>query len=434
MRRITLAALAVCLIATAEGRAADEPSAYALSNGLRVRLVPLKGEKEICVLLGVKAGFCAEPAGLPHVAHVAEHLVVFGFAAGSDDGKTAERWFREGKANGETLPGFMYFDLHVEPGELEPALRVQAARLAGPGFDAAILTREVPRALGEIEFLERSARFGPAKFAFSAFVQAALHGQTEVPLKARTRALTVDDVRRFHAATFRADRAVLVVVGGFDPSAARQAIAAAFSAIPRPIAAAVDRPSVRAGDVTAHWDVATRHMIIGWPTPPADTPAHAALTVAADALSTRLMTDPALAPLGTMPWVTNDVAGLFLINVQAKRAADLDALKSRLLDQVARLATPEGLTPLQGLVARREVLETIRPGGSGLLFALSGQKTNLRTNLELQRLGKELGWGDIDVDAYARRVEAVEPGAVRAAVARSLTPEKAAVVRVVPAP
>ena len=104
------------------GTRGDQPTDFTLPNGLRVRLVPVAGEKKVAVLLGVRAGFFDEPAGLPHLAHVTEHLVVFGAPPGSDEGKAAARWYEAGKANAETLPGFMYFDLYVEPTELDAAL------------------------------------------------------------------------------------------------------------------------------------------------------------------------------------------------------------------------------------------------------------------------------------------------------------------------
>jgi len=37
--------------------AVDEPTSYALDNGLLVRLVPLQGEKRVSLILGVRAGF-----------------------------------------------------------------------------------------------------------------------------------------------------------------------------------------------------------------------------------------------------------------------------------------------------------------------------------------------------------------------------------------
>src|SRR5690349_19645422 len=78
---------------------AEEPSGFALDNGLRGRLVPLRGESKVVVLLAVRAGFFDEPPGLPHLAHVAEHLVVFGAPAGSDEADIVRRWYEAGRVN-----------------------------------------------------------------------------------------------------------------------------------------------------------------------------------------------------------------------------------------------------------------------------------------------------------------------------------------------
>ena len=428
MRCLALA-LATLLLVAGKVWAGEGSSDFALENGFKVRLVPMSGDRQVAVVLGVRAGFLDEPAGLPHIAHITEHLVVFGHPAGSDDGEAVARWFRQGRANGETLPGWMYFDLQVDPAELEMAVRVQAARLARPEFTEKGLAREVPRALDELAFMEQSKQGGTGKFAYSAFVQAALYGRTDVPIKAASRAITLDDVRRFHAATFRPDQAILVVVGGFDPARARSLIEKAFGPI-APGHRAAGRPRPRPGVLTARWDASTRHLIVAWPTPATTSPDHAALSLAVETLDARLRADAELARRAKMPLVTNDVDGLFLVNVQAKPGADLDALRGRLLDQVARLNTPDGLAPLPLLQARMALGNTIRPGEMATLFAPAGTRVLTRTNQELQRLGKELGWGDLD--AYARRANALDAAAVRAAVANALAPGKAVVVRVEP--
>src|SRR4051794_5347339 len=118
----------------------------------------------------------------------------------------------------------MFFDLNVEPKELQSALRVQAIRMARPQFTEQVLAREVPRTLAELENLEKSESYGTGKFAYSAFVQAVLHGRLKVPIKAKTRAITGEEVRRFHASHFRPDRAMLCLVGEFDVAQGRKAI------------------------------------------------------------------------------------------------------------------------------------------------------------------------------------------------------------------
>ena len=53
-----------------------------------------------------------------------------------------------------------------------------------------------------------------------------------------------------------------------------------------------------------------------------------------------------------------------------------------------------------------------------------------RTNVELQRMARGIVWGDLD--AYARRVEALDGGKVRDAIARLLHPDRAILVRIEP--
>ena len=433
--RALIAAALVLAGSQARALAGDQPTGFTMPNGLRVRLVPIRGEQGVAVLLGVRAGFFDEPSGSPHLAHVTEHLVVFASPDQSDEGKAVSRWYGAGKANAETLPGFMYFDLHVEPADLDTALRVQAVRLTRPEFTDPTLRREIPRTLAELEHLENPGTYGTGKFAHSAFVQAVLHGRAEVPIEARTHTITVEDVRQFHARTFRVDRAMLTIVGGFDPIQAREGVEDAFGAIPVP--AMLPPPPLPApgveGPVDARWDASTRHLILAWRTPPASDPDHAALTLAGTALTGRLATDRDLSAMAKSPVVTHEVEGFFLVGVQVKPGSDRDALRSKLLDRIGRLATPEGFDDAQVDRARREFSATIAP--SPLWMLLASARTSpltVQTNVELQKIARGIVWGDLD--EYARRVEALDGGRVRDAVARILDPGQAIVVRIEPMP
>jgi zinc protease len=440
LRRLVVPARALIAVALVffgsevQTLAGDQPTSFTMPNGLRVRLVPIRGEKGVAVLLGVRAGFFDEPSGSPHLAHVTEHLVVFASPTQSDEGKAVARWYGAGKANAETLPGFMYFDLHVEPDELDTALRVQAARLTRPEFTDAILRREIPRTLAELEYLEKPETYGTGKFAHSAFVQAVLHGRAEVPIKLRTRTITVEDVRRFHARTFRVDRAMLAIIGGFDPARASEAVEDAFGVIPRPATPPALLPVTRIdGPVDVRWDASTRHLILAWRTPLASDPDHAALTLAATALTGRLATDRDLSALAKSPVVTNEVEGFFLVGVQVKPGSDRDALRSKLLDQIGSLAKPEGFGDAEVDRARREFSATIAPSPLRMLVASARTAPlTVRTNVELQRMARGIVWGDLD--AYVRRVEALDGVRVRDAVARLLHPDRAIVVHIEPMP
>src|SRR3954454_15375239 len=98
--KLPIAMLVLASWAT-EVRAGDAPTSFTLPNELRVRLVPLEGAKRVAVLLGVRAGFFDEPPGLGHIAHVAEHLLVFGASAGSEGETAISRWYEGGQANAE---------------------------------------------------------------------------------------------------------------------------------------------------------------------------------------------------------------------------------------------------------------------------------------------------------------------------------------------
>ena len=416
------------LLAAAAHARADEPTEYTLDNGLRVRLAPLVGDKQVMVLLFARAGFLEEPAGRPHLAHVTEHLTVFDLPPA--EAKAVQGWYKTGMANGETLADVMYFDLSVPPDEVDIALKVQAARLSAVEFKQATLEREIPRTLQEVEFVERSKFAAAGKFALAPFVQAAVHGKTDQPLRARTKKLNIEDVAAFHQRTFRPDRAAVVVVGEFDPAAVKKMIDAAFGKIDRPKAAPAARPALKSGDSTADWDVSTRHLFVAWPIPAATHADHPPLTLATLALMESLMFDGPFNKQGTAFPQLNDTEGLFLLGVQAKSDADLDGVKTTVFDKVAALAKPAAWTKADVERLRKQL-------GRKLMFDTDLDKITLpprvtktmaRAQMELQRMTKTLAWGDLD--AYRKRLDEVTGEQIATAVDKHLTAKGAAVVRV----
>lgn len=408
-------------------RAAD-PEEYILENGLRVRLVPSPGDKQAIVLLAVQAGFMEEPAGSPHVAHVTEHMVVFDLPP--KEAKVVKEWARSNKANGETLPDLMYFDLNVAPDEVDLALRIQAARLAPLEFSRETLAREIPRTLEEVDFVERSKFPAAGKFAFAPFVQAALHGKTDLPIRARTRKISVEDVQAFHRRTFRTDRATLVVVGDFDSVAVRKTIDAGFGKLEKSADARVARAALKPGDRTADWDVSTEHLFVSWPIPDAGHDDHPALTLASLALLARLPSDFAIRALGDAQPQLNVIDGALVIGVQAKPKADLGDLKAKVLDRVAALAKPDDLKAGDVDQLRKSLIQMHMTDVDldKIPLTMRVTKTMARANLEIQRLMKTLAWSDWN--AYRKRIEAVKPEAVREVIGKYLVPKLASVVRI----
>ena len=326
----------------------------------------------------------------------------------------------------------MYFDLQVDPAELDTALRVQAIRLSHPVFTPELLAREIPRTLAELEHVEMSEAFGAGKFACSAFVQAALNGRLDVPIKEKTRTISVEDVQRFHAATFRPDQAVLCIIGKFDVVRTRKRIEDFFGIVPKPKEALVI-PQLRQDkkQLTAHWDASTRHLFLAWSMPAASSMEHAALSVAADLLTTHLSMDHDLSRWAKMPQATCDVEGMFLVSIQVKKGVDIEEVRDKLLKMVAQLSKVDGSSDVQVALSRQRITQGLHPGGlSRFLSNLRGSQLSDRTNQELQRISKVFAYGD--PEAYSHRLEAVSGRGVREAVAHHLTSQQAVVVRVEP--
>ncbi len=416
LRVVVLLALAARLTAPAGPPVpAGAPEEFALANGLRVRLAPDAACERSVVILGVRAGFLDEPAGVPHLAHVTEHLTVYDPLP--REAKAVREWVASGRANGETLADAVYFDIQADPGDVAKAIEVQAARLAPAELSRETLAREAPRTLGEIDFVEKSKFPVAGKFALAPFAQVAYHGRADVPLRERTGRTTLAEVERFRREHFRPDRALLVVCGRFDPAAVHRAVGAFFGPIPAPAAPGAPRPRLRPGDSAATWDVATRHVFAAWPAPPPADPAHPALTLAALAVAEAVATDPALAACGRPAPPVNDLEGAFLAGLQLNPGVDPAAAKRALLAAVAGVADPEFWTdPRVRRLKRRFAQQSAEPDPAALP---AGPTRPLALgNAELQRMLKSLAWGDLA--AYRARVAGAETGAVRDAAATYL--------------
>ncbi len=402
---------------------------YALANGLRVRLVPVPGEAEAILLLGVRAGSLDEPAGSPHLAHVVEHMGVFNAPPGSEESAAIARWYGSGRANGETLAGFMYFDLRVETAEVPLAVRVQAARLAGGDFDAEVLKREIPRALAELENLESRRKGFTSKFALMARAQVAFHGRSEVPFRERTQAFTVEDVRAFHERTFRPDRAMLVVAGGFDPAVVRPIVEEAFGKVPKPEAPPAKRGAPRSGRGT--WDGATSHLLLAWPAPEPGEPDLPATLVASSILTTRLAADPAIKKGARSTMVHGDVEGLLLVQLTELVEANSEALVSSVLDRATGLARPGGVADGEFRAARDAILAFTKERPLPPLPPNVPKSTALG-NMELTVMRLALPFGDLG--SFGKALEMLDLARFQAVVAERLAKVKPAVVRLDPVP
>lgn len=406
--------------------------------GLRVRIVPIDVPGELAVILGFRnAGILSEPAGQPHLAHVSEHVRFHQAPEGADLAKAVGKWLALGRANAETLPDVMYFDLYPTRAELPAALRLQVGRLFGATGDQAVLEREKAVALSEVTGLEGRRTAGMdalGKFAWSAFTQVGIHGAKDVPFKAHTAEITLEDVRKFGGiGRFRPDRAMLTIAGNFDPGEVdaelRTVLEATKALIEQepfaPFAPFVPKPGVRAGT----WDVASNQFFMAWIGPPPSDRAHPALAAFARVLATRLALAPEIRAAALQPTVVHaDVGGLFAVQSPLRKKEGGEALAAEIRKAIDSCATGQGLMLLDRAKYTARVNSGFPPGPLQYPPGLPRQ-IMLHANYELARMRVTLAAGQT-AEEYCARVDEITAGDVKAAVNAWLAPEKAAIVTI----
>jgi predicted Zn-dependent peptidase len=249
--RVTPLAAAVFLVvvvlaASSEGRAADasaltaapgssSPSAviqFQLANGLQVVLQPEPASRDVVVAVGYAVGSADDPQGYGGLAHLAEHLTFRG-SRHLHNFQSLGLLERAGATfNGLTFPEDTVFVEEAPARQLETLLWIESERMAFAveGIDEEGLRREK-----RVVTSERAER-GEGLQAVESEVNRALYPpghpfrSSEDP-KGDLDAIPVSAVQRFMQAAYRPDHARLVIVGGFEPAAARALVERFYTSV-----------------------------------------------------------------------------------------------------------------------------------------------------------------------------------------------------------
>lgn len=240
---MTLAAavflVVVVLAPCAEGRAtgaspaaaapgSSSPSGvirFQLANGLQAVLQPEPASRDVVVAVGYAVGSADDPPGYRGLAHLAEHLT-FRRSRHLHDFESLGLLEGAGATfNGLTFPEDTVFVEEAPARQLETLLWIESERMAFSveGIDEEGLRRE--KRVVSSEAAER----GQGLQAVESEVNRALYPPghpfrfTEDP-KGDLDAIPVSAVQRFMQAAYRPDHASLVILGAFDPAAARAQI------------------------------------------------------------------------------------------------------------------------------------------------------------------------------------------------------------------
>lgn len=186
----------------------------ALSNGVGVLLVPMHEVPVVEVLLVVRAGATADPAGREGLARMAADMLDEG-AGGKDALALADAVdFLGAQLGTEASWDASIVRLRVPVARLADALPLMADVALRPDFPGSELARLRKEALTDL----LQARDVPGRIASRALAQAVFgtthrYGRPEGGDAASLAALTVADLRAFHGARYVPSAATLVVAG-----------------------------------------------------------------------------------------------------------------------------------------------------------------------------------------------------------------------------
>lgn len=202
---------------------------HTLGNGLRVWVIERHTVPVAQVVLVVKAGSAADPAGKYGLASLAAAMLTEGA-----NGKGSLAIADELDFLGADLGASSSFDatllaLSVPVARLVPALAVMADVALRPDFPQDELDRLREQRLTAL----RTAKDNPPAIASIAFPLAVYgrahrYGATAGGTSETLAGFTRDDLRQFHAAHVRPDQAAIVVAGDVTPAAVLPLLEAAF--------------------------------------------------------------------------------------------------------------------------------------------------------------------------------------------------------------
>lgn len=276
--------------ASTEGGLSIQPLQFTcrkLPNGLRVYAMPDKDTASVSVAVWYDVGSKDDPAGRSGFAHLFEHLM---FKSTSNmPPEFMDRLTEDagGFNNASTWNDFTNYYETVPANHLERVLWAEAERMGSLVIDDANFKseREVVK-----EELRQSVLSRPYGKLFSLYIPQSgysvhPYGRPGIGSIEDLDAATVEDVRAFHAAYYRADNAVLVVSGNFDETQLDAYVKKYFSGIETPKreiprVTAVEPARTEAKTYTVYEpNTPLPAVVISWPSPDAASNDNAALTL-----------------------------------------------------------------------------------------------------------------------------------------------------------
>jgi zinc protease len=272
------------------------PLAYSyreLANGLKVYAVRDVNTPNVAVQVWYRVGSKNDPKGRSGFAHLFEHLMFK--ATRNLPSESFDRLTEDvgGTNNASTNDDYTEYHEVIPANYLKPILWAEAERMGSLVVDQAAFASE--RSVVEEELRQRvlAQPYGELFYHLLSEISfdTSPYGRPTIGSIPDLDAATLADVQAFHAAWYRPDNAVLVVVGNFDPKDLDLWVDAYFGKLARPswpIPAAPPAEPARAAPKL--WKAYAPNtplpaVMFSYPAPPADSPDLPALEVADAVLS-----------------------------------------------------------------------------------------------------------------------------------------------------
>jgi predicted Zn-dependent peptidase len=284
-----------------------DPAPVVLENGARVILIPVPGATRVGVEVVHRMGSLEEPAGMPQLAHLVEHLTCYGATRGLKEGEAFATGMARGSTNAETLADITRYEHEAPAEDLERILTLEADRLRAVVFTPGLLAQESPRIDQEARFVDAAPTAPLLKYAFIAGPQAWFHLKFEAPLSGATKDFDLDAAARWRARWCRPERTTIAIVGGFERDKALELVRATIGAVPKS-AEPAPPPSIDYSRAPRHasvkWTSAHRAVLVAFE-PASDPVERFALTVLGDATLENLARDERVQKVATVAVCSN---------------------------------------------------------------------------------------------------------------------------------
>jgi zinc protease len=398
-----------------------------LDNGLEVCLLRNRQAPIVSSALVYRAGARDEAEGASGLAHFLEHMMFKGsarYGPGEVDRRTQELGGANNAFTSHDVTAYWFSFAADRWGE---ALGIEADRMRGLRLEPREVASERKVILEEIAMYRDDPWDALEMEALAALFPGHPYGRPVIGCEADLARAGRDELAAFHHRHYRPDRALLVVAGDLDEGALRR-IEDAFGGVPAggEPRAVLAPPGPASGErrVERRQGELTRLLLLT-PAPPADSPGHAELRIAAclltegrsSRLQRALVEEGQLCLEVSAALAESELASFFALSAELLPGVEAAEVEPRLRAELARLAAePVGEAELER--ARR-------------LFVADW--VNGQERIHQQAVVAGLAGAQFDLGQPARllaRAVGAEPGAIRDAAARWLDPAADGVVAI----